>query len=58
MSEQLNYALDAVSLAVVLSVFAEILPSIAALLTIIWTGVRVYEWYLFRFVLKKQKPFH
>jgi peptidoglycan biosynthesis protein MviN/MurJ (putative lipid II flippase) len=34
---------DAVSIAVVLGALAQWLPPIAALLTIIWTGIRIYE---------------
>lgn len=34
---------DAVSLVTVVGTLAEILPAVAALLTIIWTGFRIYE---------------
>lgn len=34
---------DAVSLVTVVGTLAEVLPAIAALLTIIWTGFRIYE---------------
>lgn len=34
---------DAISLVTVVGTLAQILPSIAALLTIIWTGFRIYE---------------
>lgn len=34
---------DAVSIVTVVGTLAQILPSIAALLTIIWTGFRIYE---------------
>ena len=34
---------DAVSIVTVVGTLAEILPAIAALLTIIWTGFRIYE---------------
>jgi hypothetical protein len=34
---------DAVSLVTVVGTLAEVLPSIAALLTIVWTGFRIYE---------------
>lgn len=34
---------DVVSLMTVVGTLAEILPAIAALLTIVWTGFRIYE---------------
>jgi hypothetical protein len=34
---------DALSIATVVGTLAQILPAIAALLTIIWTGFRIYE---------------
>jgi hypothetical protein len=34
---------DAVSLITVVGTLAEVLPAIAALLTIVWTGFRIYE---------------
>ena len=34
---------DAVSIVTVVGTLAQVLPAIAALLTIIWTGLRIYE---------------
>lgn len=34
---------DAVSIVTVVGTLANILPAIAALLTIVWTGIRIYE---------------
>lgn len=34
---------DTVSVVTVVATLAEILPAIAALFTIIWTGIRIYE---------------
>lgn len=34
---------DAVSIVTVVGTLAEVLPAVAALLTIIWTGFRIYE---------------
>jgi chromate transport protein ChrA len=34
---------DAVSLGVVVATIAEWLPSVAALLTVVWTAIRIYE---------------
>ena len=35
---------DWLSVSVVIGSLAELLPSIAAILAIIWTGIRIYEW--------------
>lgn len=42
-NETAKAAGDAVSIATVVGTLAEVLPAIAALLTIIWTGFRIYE---------------
>ncbi|WP_114954322.1 hypothetical protein [Sphingosinicella terrae] len=34
---------DAISLGVVLATIAEWLPAVAALLTVVWTAIRIYE---------------
>ena len=31
------------------------LPEVAALMAIIWTGIRIYEWVLFRICKKSEK---
>jgi hypothetical protein len=41
--ESVKAAGDVVSLMTVVGTLAEILPAIAALLTIVWTGFRIYE---------------
>lgn len=38
-----KYAGDALSAAVVIGTLAQVLPAIAALMTIIWTAIRIYE---------------
>ena len=43
MDEASKYIIDALSFVTVLGTLAEMLPSIAALFTIIWTGIRIYE---------------
>ena len=43
MDEASKYIVDALSFVTVLGTLAEMLPSIAALFTIIWTGIRIYE---------------
>jgi hypothetical protein len=43
MDEVSKYTLDALSFVTVLGTLANMLPSLAALFTIIWTGIRIYE---------------
>jgi hypothetical protein len=42
-SESTKHAVDAVSVVTVLGTLAQILPSLAALFTIIWTTIRILE---------------
>lgn len=41
--EQLVHALDVTSIGVLLGSLAEILPHVAAIFTIVWTCIRIYE---------------
>jgi hypothetical protein len=41
--EGIKHVTDALSVATVIGTLAQILPAIAALFTIIWTGFRIYE---------------
>jgi len=43
LSETAKTAMDAASLVTVLGTLADMLPSIAAVFTIIWTGIRIWE---------------
>jgi hypothetical protein len=43
LSETTKHVVDALSIATVLGTLVEFLPSIAALFTIIWTGIRIWE---------------
>lgn len=38
-----KYAIDAISVSTVAATFAGLLPHIAALLTVIWSAIRIYE---------------
>lgn len=40
---QVKTLLDGISVVAMLGALAGILPSVAALFTIIWTGIRIYE---------------
>lgn len=41
--EPIKYVVDGVSLGVVVGTLANALPSIAAIMTIIWTSIRIWE---------------
>lgn len=41
--EQLKHVGDALSVGTVLATIAGWLPAVAALVTIVWTGIRIYE---------------
>lgn len=43
MPEQVKVVGDGVSIGAALGTIAGVLPAIAALVTIIWTGIRIYE---------------
>lgn len=42
-SESTKHVVDALSIATVLGTLVEFLPAIAAVFTIIWTGIRIWE---------------
>lgn len=42
-SETTKHIVDALSVATVLGTLADMLPSIAAVFTIVWTGIRIWE---------------
>lgn len=55
--EQVKIAGDAVSITTVLGAIAGILPAVAALLTIVWTGIRIYETRTVQdWLAKRRKP--
>ena len=43
LSENTKHVIDFASVATVLGTLVEMLPSIAALFTIVWTAIRIYE---------------
>jgi hypothetical protein len=43
LSESTKHVVDAVSVFTVLGTLVEMLPSIAAVFTIVWTGIRIWE---------------
>ena len=44
LNEPIKHIVDAVSLVTALGSFAQILPPLAALLSLIWSGIRIYEY--------------
>ena len=53
--ETAKHVADGVSVITVIGTLAEILPAIAALFTIIWTGFRIYETKTVQDWLKRRK---
>ena len=43
MDEAMKHIIDALSVATVLGTLVDMLPSVAAVLTIVWTAIRIYE---------------
>ena len=41
--ETVKHVIDALSVATVIGTLVDMLPSIAALFTIVWTGIRIWE---------------
>jgi hypothetical protein len=55
MSESAKHVGDAVSIVTVVGTLAQILPSIAAIFTIVWTFIRILETDTVRSLLGKKK---
>jgi hypothetical protein len=53
--ETAKTTVDAISIVTVVGTLAEVLPAIAALFTIIWTALRIYETDTVRKLLGKRK---
>jgi len=43
LDENIKYVIDALSLVTVLGTLTDMLPSIGAVFTILWTAIRIYE---------------
>jgi hypothetical protein len=59
MSEQhetAKHVVDALSLVTVVGTLVQLLPAIAALFTIVWTAIRIYETDTVQKLLGKEKP--
>jgi hypothetical protein len=53
--EGMKHVLDLASVITVLGALMSVLPSIAALFTIIWTGIRIYETRTIQRLIEKVK---
>ena len=53
LSEGTKHAVDAVSVVTVVGTLAEILPSVAAIFTIVWTSIRIWETETVQNIIKK-----
>ena len=55
LNESTKHVLDGLSLVTVLGALVDLLPAVAALFTIIWTGIRIYETDTIQQLLGKKK---
>lgn len=55
-NETAKHVVDALSLMTVVGTLIELLPAVAALFTIIWTAIRIYETATVQKLLGKEKP--
>jgi hypothetical protein len=54
--EWVKLGIDGLSVATMLGALFDMLPSVAALFTILWTGIRIYETDTVQSLLKRKKP--
>jgi hypothetical protein len=55
LNEGTKHILDGLSVVTVLGALVDVLPAVAALFTIIWTGIRIYETDTVQVMLGKKK---
>lgn len=55
MNEQAKLATDALSVATVVGTLVDVLPALAALFTIVWTSIRIWETKTVQSFIKKLK---
>jgi hypothetical protein len=55
LNESTKHVLDGLSLVTVLGALVDLLPAVAAVFTIIWTGIRIYETDTIQQLLGKKK---
>jgi hypothetical protein len=54
--ETAKHVVDALSLVTVVGTLVQLLPAVAALFTIVWTAIRIYETDTVQKLLGKEKP--
>ena len=54
--ETTKHVVDALSIVTVVGTLVQLLPAIAALFTIVWTAIRIYETDTVQKLLGKEKP--
>ena len=54
-NETAKHVIDALSVVTVVGTLIEMLPSIAALFTIVWTAIRIYETDTVQYMLGRKK---
>ena len=55
LNESTKHVIDGLSLVTVLGALVDLLPAVAALFTILWTGIRIYETDTIQGLLGKKK---
>ena len=55
MNEQAKLVTDALSIATVVGTLVDVLPALAALFTIVWTSIRIWETKTVQNLIKKLK---
>jgi len=55
-TEGTKQLMDAISIATVVGTLGDMLPPMAALLTIVWTGIRIYETKTVQKIMGKDRP--
>ena len=55
MEQHTKHILDVVSISTVIATMASWLPPLASLLTIIWTGMRIWEMWTGRYIADRRK---
>ena len=58
LNESTKHIIDGLSVVTVLGALVDVLPAVAALFTIIWTGIRIYETDTVQRLLGKQNAEH
>ena len=53
-TESTKHVIDSISVLTVVGTLADILPPIAALVTIVWTGIRIFETKTVKAMLKRK----